>query len=273
MDTETEQLLRFTKGHRLRAAAAIVLWLLAAFLLVQTINAVKEFRFIGGGVPVSNVISVNGEGEVFAVPDIATFSFSVIEERDTANAAQDAAAAKINRVLEFVRGEGVEEEDIKTTSFNLYPRYEFKRKVSVNENLLPPERERVLVGFEVNQTVVVKVRDTKKAGALIAGVGELGVSNISGLQFTIDDEEDLMREARSLAIEDAKQKAHELAKDLGVSLMRVVSFSEYGSPIYAQRFDVAESAIALGVGGGAVPELPTGENRIVSTVTITYEIR
>lgn len=273
INNETQRLLRFAEHRSIRGVAMIVLVILALFLAAQTINTVKEFRFIGGGVPVSNVIAVSGEGEVFAVPDVATFSFSVIEEDANASLAQEMAAKKINQVLSFIERSGVEERDIKTTSFNLYPRYEFRREPCVGFNC-PPSGERVLVGFEVNQSVEVKVRDTERAGEIIAGIGELGISNISGLSFTIDDEEILKAEARSLAIEDAKEKAEILAKDLDVSLVRIVSFNEFDQPVFSQRFDVAESA--FGIGGAELPvapELPLGENKIVSRVSITYEIR
>lgn len=272
MNDETSEFRRLTEHHHIRGAVVVVLWLLVLFLAMQTINAIKEFRFIGGGVPVSNVISVSGEGEVFAVPDVATFLFSVIEERPTAGEAQESAARKINEALSFIKGKGVEESDMKTTNFNLYPQYEFRREPCIGFDC-PPSGERVLVGFEVNQTVEVKVRDTTKAGEIIAGIAEFGISNISGLSFTVDDKEILEREARSLAIDDARKKAKELARDLGVSLVRVVSFSESGQPVFFERLSFDTSASAIGGSVETVPNLPIGENKIVSRVTITYEIR
>lgn len=262
------------QDRRVTVVSLVVLVLLAAFLLVQTVNSIKEFRFIGGGVPVTNVITVQGEGEVFAVPDIATFTFSVIEEGSDASAAQNAAAEKTNGILSFIKEQGVEDKDIRTTNFNLFPRYEFQREASSSE-FFPPSGERVLVGFEVKQSISVKVRDTKEAGRLIAGVSELGASSVSSLNFTIDDEEALMEEARSAAIEDARDKAKQLARDLDVSLVRVVSFSEFGGGGFrGLDFAVATESIAFDDGGGAIaPALPTGENRIVSNVSVTYEIR
>mgnify|MGYP000079536493 CR=1 FL=1 len=257
-------------SRRVKKMLVLVLLVLAVFLVFKTLNTIKEYRFIGGGVAATNTISVSGEGEVFAVPDIAEFSFSVVEENDTVTEAQKIAAQRINSILDFLKKSNIEETDIKTTNYNVYPRYDYVQKDCVN-NFCPPG-ERVLKGFEVNQSISVKVRDTKEAGDVLAGIGELGATNISGLNFTIDDEEDLQKQARKSAIEDAQKKAKQLAKDLNVKLVRVVSFSESGDQPYYKSFAFAEVATLDAVGGGA-PEIPVGENKITSNVSITYEIR
>lgn len=257
-------------GGRVKKMIVVVLLILALFLAVKTISELKEYRFIGGGVPATNTISVSGEGEVFAVPDIAKFSFSVVEERITAAEAQSASAEKINNIMDFLRENDIDEKDIKTTNYNVYPRYEYVRKTCTEFNC--PPAERVLKGFEVSQSISVKVRDTEEAGSILSGIGELGASNISGLNFTIDDEDDLKKEARKMAIDDAREKAKELAKDLGVKLVRVVSFSESGSQPYSTRFDVGIVKLEA-VGGAIEPEIPVGENKISSRVSISYEIR
>lgn len=237
------------------------------FLVIATFSEMKTYRFIGAGTTATNTITVSGEGEVFAVPDIATFSFSVIEEQDTAKEAQDIATEKINNALAFLRGEGIEDKDIKTTSYNVYPRYDY---IPCTE-FRCPSGNRELSGFEIRQSITVKVRDTEIAGALFVGIGEFGVSEISSLTFTNEDDDVLQREARSMAIEDAEDKAKELARDLGVRVIRIVGFSEGGG---SPRFFSFDAKVAtLESAGGAVPEIPTGENKITSFVTITYEIR
>ena len=255
----------------LRFAMLAVLILLAVFLTARTITELKGYRFIGGGVPVSNTVTVSGEGEVFAVPDIATFSLSVVEKKDTVAEAQETATQKINKVFDYLKGAGIEEKDIKTQNYSVYPQYEYRQEVCTP--LRCPPGTQVLTGYEVNQTLSVKVRDTKKAGELLTGVGEFGISNVSGLDFTIDEEEALQQEARKKAIDDAKEKAEMLADDLGVILVRIVNFNESGEQPYPIYYDLALS----GKGGSATParapEVPVGENKIVSNVSITYEIR
>lgn len=260
------------QNNKIVRPAILVLFLLSAFLAAKTINELKSYSFIGGGVPVSNTVTVSGEGEAFAVADIASFSFSVIEEAKTVDVAQKAATEKMNRALAFLK-ENVEDKDIKTTSYNIYPKYEYTRQIC-NQFSCPPSNS-VLVGYEVSQTISVKVRDTEKAGEILSAIGALGVSNVSGLSFTIDDEEKVAREARKEAIDDAKQKAKELSKDLGVRLVRVVNFNESNGGFPYPSYMKMESAMDAGGfgGGGPIPEIPMGENKVTSNVSITYEIR
>lgn len=211
-------------------------------------------------------ISVSGEGTVLAVPDIGTFQFSVVAESETAAEAQDSAAVQHNDIIDFLRESGVDEADIKTVGYNLRPRYRFVEPVRGGT------RERELIGYEVRQTVEVRVRDIDEAGTLLVGAGERGASNISSLQFTIDDESVYLDEARALAIEDAKERADRLAEQLGVQLVRVVEFSEdsYSMPPFMTRSPMMDSVETEAV---TAPDLPVGENEIMRQVTITYEVR
>ena len=253
-------------------AIFLVILLLAAFLFVKTVSEIRAYSFIGGGVPTSNTITVSGEGEVFAVADTAQFTFSVIEEDETVALAQEAATKKMNIALGLLKGGDVEERDIKTTSYNIYPQYDYVRETCTQFYCPPGERE--LRGYQVSQSVSVKVRDTKVAGKILADIGSAGVTNVSGLNFTIDDEDELQREARKEAIEKAEEKAEQLADDLGVRLIRVVSFNENSNqPYYARSFDTAFAVEEAGIGGEIAPELPVGENKVTSRVNITYEIR
>ena len=259
--------------HWPRTFGAAALGMLAVFLFVLTVSALKEWRFIGSGVPATNTISVSGEGEVFAVPDIATFSVSVQEEAKEVQDAQEVATKKTNDIIAFLKGEGVEEKDIKTADYSVYPQYDYLQDVC-REGYCPPGRQE-LRGYQVSQTLTVKVRDTERAGELLAGVGSLGASNVSGLSFTIDDEDALQAEARALAIADAQTKAQELADQLGVKLVRVTGFYEndYGYPApYAYGLG-GDSAVRAESVKLSAPELPAGENKFVSNVNVTYEIR
>ncbi len=256
-------------------AATVALAALALWGAASAIKTFKEFRFVGSGTTATNTITVSGEGEVFAVPDLATFNVTVLEEAKEVKDAQTVATKKSNVIIDYLKAQGVAEKDIKTTSYNVNPKYEWVQDTCVANRPCPPGKQ-VMNGFEVSQTVEVKVRDTAKAGDLLSGVGKLGVNNVSGLSFTIDQEDKLNVDARAKAIADAEGKAKELANQLGVSLVRIVGFNENsgGYPIYMKReaFMSADSGY-----GGAVPAMapsvPTGENKITSNVTITYEIR
>lgn len=257
-----------------RMAATVALGVLAIFLLAAAMAEFKSIRFIGSGVTSSNTIYVSGEGEVFAVPDTATFSVTIQEEAKDVAAAQKVATQKSNDVIAYLREQGIEDKDIKTADYSVYPQYDYARATCA-DGYCPPGKQ-TLRGFQVTQTLAVKVRETDKAGNILSGVGTLGASSVSGLSFTIDDQKALEAEARGKAIDDARKKAEELAKQLGVELVRVVGFSEDGGG----RYYAAKAVMAMDSAmGGAMnemapaPELPVGENKIMSNVNVTYEIR
>lgn len=258
-----------------RVASLAVLGLLALYLFVLVISEFKSMRYIGSGVSASNTITVSGEGEVSAVPDTATFSVTIQEKAKTVEAAQEVATEKSNDIVAYLEGEGIEEKDIQTADYSVYPEYEYETRVcSANEYCVPGRQN--LVGYQVSQTITVKVRDTDQAGELLTGVGSLGASQVSGLSFTIDDEEALQNVARDEAIAKAKEKADALARSLGVKVVRVVGFSEdgYYPPMpYAYGRGGATMDMAVAQEAKMAPALPTGENKIYSNVTITYEIR
>lgn len=252
--------------------SAVALFLIF-FLAAKTAKDIKSYDYIGKDISAVNTITVSGKGEIVAKADIASFTFSVIEESANVSEAQDKASKKINDMIKFLKENGVEEKDIKTTNYNIYPRYDYIKISDKTLNPLPYVREnRVLAGYEINQGVEVKVRNISSAGTILSGIGDLSVSDISGLNFSIDEEEKLKKEARDLAVKDAKNNAKELADSLGVKLVRIVNFSESGYfPVYYREKFSAD--VSMGVGGGPAPEIPSGENKITSQVNIVYEIR
>ncbi len=258
----------FTKGYNQLLGSLVLLGILTS-LAAYTYFTVKQADYFYTG---PTTISVVGEGEVVAVPDIGRFSFTVNESGDNASEALEASGTKINDVIAALKDAGVEEKDIKTQNYNLYPKYRYEARPCAIGSYCP--QEQVEDGFEVSQTIEVKVRDLENAGSLISLVGEKEVTNISNLAFTIDDDEVLKADARALAITDAKEKAKELAKDLGVTLGDMVSYYEEDgyrapSPMMARESmmsDAAESSFYA-------PELPTGENTTTSRVNLTYQVK
>lgn len=262
-----------TQKRRFINSIVIVVILLGAFLAIETLNSIRENSYIGKGVYPTNVIAINGTGEVYAIPDTASFSFSVVEEGKTVKDAQDKATKKINAILDAVKKFDIEDKDIKTTGYSSYPKYDYTSSACIN-GYCPPGKQ-VLTGYEVSQSITVKVRDTAKAGDVLTKVGGLGASNISGLDFVVDDMDSVKDQAREKAVADAKAKAKVLSKTLGVRLTKVVSFYESGDMPMPMYYAKAESAMGMGgdmVSARPAPSIPTGENKIVSNVTITYEV-
>lgn len=262
-----ETFVKATKPVRYTAAAA--LGVLALFLLALTINA---FGNIGRAEnPYMNTITVEGTGKAAAIPNIATIDFSVTETATTVGDAQTAATAKTNAALDALDKLGVDKKDVKTIAYNVYPQYE--TIAPCYSGICPNRGNPKITGYQVSQTVEVKVRDTAKAGDVLQNLGNLGVQNISGPNFTVDEDDAVKSEARQEAIDNAKAKAKVLASELGVSLGKVVSFNENGSP-YPMYDMYGKGGMGVATAESApAPSLPTGQNETSVTVTITYEIR
>ncbi len=241
---------------------------LVVFFGVKVANEIKTGKYIGRVAEQKNTITVTGDGEVYIKPDLGLISFSVVNEAKTVEVAMSENTVKMNNVISAIKAQGVKEEDIKTTYFNINPRYEYPKDTSSSYYY---SGKRVLVGYEISQSVQIKIRDLTKVGTLISKATEAGANDVGSLSFTVDNEDDAKQQARNQAIEKAKAKAQELAGKLGVSLLKIVSFSENGYYPYYDNVSYKSAIAPIGAGESA-PDIQTGQNRISSTVSITYEI-
>lgn len=248
------------------------------FLLVATvfliILAVKEVRAKDkNSMP---TISVSGQGEVYAIPDISIITFSIREEAKTSKEATNKVAAKEASAFEFLASKGIDKKDIKTLWFNTLPRYEYRNtSISCTPTYCPPSSgKQELVGYESSETVQVKVRDIDKSGDIVSGLTSAGIGEVNGPEFSVDNPDVLKAEARRLAIEDAKEKAKILKNDLGVKLVRIISFNEGGDyPIYYGMGGDQMSRMETKATPAPEINFSTGEQKIISNVSIVYEIK
>jgi uncharacterized protein YggE len=238
--------------------------LIGAVLVVLTVfiaaKAINEIRNEGKTIQdVQNTIAVSAEGKIFAKPDIGEINLGVTNEAKTVAEAQKKSTDAINKIMDFLKNSGIEDKDIKTTNYSIYPVYDYT------------ERKQVLRGYSVSQSLDIKIRDLAKSGDIISGAANNGANVIGGLNFTIDDLDVVKEQARQEAIKKAQVKAKVLASELGIKLGKLVSFSESGGyPIYYEK------SMALGIGGGESvpsPSIPTGENEIIVSVNLVYKIK
>lgn len=251
-------------NKKILSALLIVLTLFLAAFVVLKILDIKTKLETG-----RSTISVSDTGTVYVKPDLAISNFSVVTEGKTVAEALGENTKKMNAVIDAVKKLGVEEKDLKTTNFNISPHYEWPTPIPFSESVSVDKR--TLVGYDVNQSLEIKIRNLEKVGEIIQAATAAGANAAGDLQFTVENQDAVKEQARLEAINKAKTKAQNLAKQLGVGLGRVLYFNESGSFPY---YFTMEKAMDTG-GGGAVPapEIQTGENKIEVTVTITYEIR
>lgn len=218
----------------------------------------------GNAVVPSRTITVSAEGKAHIAPDIATLVFAVVSQGTSAEAVQKSNTEKINLAVEYLKKQGVEAKDIQTSNYNLYPRYRYDEKSG----------ESSIFGYELNQTVTAKIRNLENAGMIVGGLASAGVNQISSFNYGIEDPESPRNEARAEAFRLAHAKAGAMADQVGVSLARVITFSEsfgggYPMPYYYERAVMSMD----GKGGDNAPSLEPGEEEVTVSVSVTYELR
>ncbi len=216
--------------------------------------------------------SVSGEGEVVAIPDVGNFTFSILSEGGINLAElQEANTQKSNQVIGFLKQEGVEEKDIQSQNYQITPRYQYYDCFERGTGVCPPPE---IVGYTIEHTVSVKVKDLQKAGNLISGTVSQGANTVSQLSFSVDDPTEILNEARAEAIGKAKEQAKTIAHTSGFRLGKLISLYFAEQPSSPAYYDYALS----GKGGGEeaapiAPSIEPGSQKVVANVTLTYEIR
>jgi uncharacterized protein YggE len=203
-------------------------------------------------------IVVSGVGEVRHKPDMAEIEVGVVTEAETAAAAVESNNQKMTQLLESLRQQGLEEEDIQTSNFQVMPQHQYHP-----EGREPPR----IAGYQVVNQVHIGVRDLAKLGEVLdAAVGQ-GANQIHAIQFSIRERNELVAQALRQALASARQKAEALVAEAGAELGPVLHIQEASSeapqplPGYAMRAQAAES----------VPISP-GTLTIRAQVYVTYRL-
>ena len=204
-------------------------------------------------------IRVSGSGEVAVVPDIAYINIGVHSEAEDVSSALEANNTQAAELTEALKAEGIEEKDIQTANFNVYPQTRY-------DNMGQP----VGTSYVVDNTVYVTVRDLANLGKMLDTAISAGANNIYGISFDIADKETVLAQARELAIKDAEAKAQSVAEVAGVTLGQILSI-DVSTPTYNQPY------FGYGMGGGASrveTSVPVSAGQIVVsyTATLNYAI-
>jgi uncharacterized protein YggE len=217
--------------------------------------------------PKGEPMIVSGQGKSTAIPDVAVVSAGVEDRGASLSRVQESVNKKSQDLVDSLKGLGINEEDIKTTSYNIYPQTDYDRD--------PP----AVSGYQVSISYMVKVKEIEKVNDVLTTVTSAGANVVGGVSFELSDEsrETAMQEAREDAVETAKKNAESLAKASGVTLGRIINISEtqtggFPRPMYAQDLKLA----AEGMGGAenaTRPDVQPGTTEIDITVSLSYELR
>ncbi len=216
-------------------------------------------------------IWVSGSGTISVEPDLALLDVGVETRAANVSDANSQASMAMDAVITALKARGVQDKDIQTGRFSIYPRYEY---VEEEVEGVRSSRE-VLVGYRVRNNATVKLRDLDAVGEVIDDVVTAGGDNvrISNISFTLEDPKPKMSELREMAVADAQAKAEHLAELSDVSVGRLIYISEgAASPSvrgFAERgYDFAFAAPAA----LAAPPVSGGEVTLSLSVQAGFAI-
>lgn len=204
-------------------------------------------------------ISVTGEANISAAPDLALIDAGVTTDAKTAREAMDANNAAMGKVLLALKGTGIDEKDFQTSRLSLQPQYP--------ANPVGRAGPSEVVGYRASNRVTIKVRDVKKVANAIDAVTAAGANDIGNISFTVSQPSKLLDDARQQALADARRKAEVYAEAAGVVLGAPIRISEGGpmAPLFRGRM--------VGAPMSATIPVATGEETLSVTVNVSWAIK
>lgn len=218
---------------------------------------------------IAKTVTVLGTGTVTVQPDIAAITIGVDVIRETVPEALTEANTKMTAIISALKAEGVLDDDIQTAYFSVYAVRDYNAESTGSS--LPP-----IVGYTVSNQVSVTIRDvtwqrglpSDEVGAVIGAAIDAGANDIYGVTFSVSDTTNAERDARALAVQNANERASELASAAGKRVGDVIAMSE-GITFMPLSYAYAEGRGGAGAGGAPILG---GTVEIVIDVTVTYEL-
>ena len=206
------------------------------------------------------IITVTGKAEFKATPKKANVNIYIKETAPTSKEAKNKVTQKVNKVLDICKNLNIPDKNIDTKSFHIYPDYSWENN------------KRVFNGYRASQSITIKTDSIQTAEKLIGMLADYGITNVN-YSSRLDENEikELREKAKEQAIKDARQKAEKLAKQLGVHLGKLISYTE-GNDYRPEPIPMLKAGVASNEEETITPSLPQGEQTRSVTVTLKYRI-
>jgi len=243
-----------------RIRSLSVISLLVAASIVLSACAQQGGAPIGAPAAENKVITVVGQGEAKGVPDQARVNVGVDVFEPEVTQAVEKNEATIKTIMEALAGLGIAAEDIQTSNYSLYA-----------EQRYGDQGAEGISGYRVSNQVSVTIRDIERVSEVLEAVISAGANNIYGVEFTVSDPAALESQAREAAMQDARQRATELAGLEGLQIGDIVLISE--------SFNQVGPIYRYGMGGGAeapaaaAPSISPGQVSVTSQVQVSYQLK
>ena len=206
---------------------------------------------------------ISGDGKAVEIPDVAKVNAGIQISGPSLTQVQNDANKKSQTLVEALKKVGIEDKDIQTTSYNIYPQQ--------NYNAIPP----VITGYQVSTNYEITVRSIDKINSVMTIVTSAGANLVGGISFDLSDsaKTKAIDTARADAVSKAKQSAESLAKAAGVTLGPVINISETqsgGRPILFAAPTANGSTLQK---SDTQPNIQPGSTEVDVTVSLSYELR
>lgn len=211
-----------------------------------------------GKINTPGTLTVTGDAKAYATPNLAEINIGVqIERQQSASEAMNMLKDRMNSVIAAIKQMGIIDSSIRTSGMSLGPSYDY-----TNGN-------QSLEGYIASQMLTIKTKLIDKVGDILNAATDAGANQAGDVRFIVENPDMKKDEVRKIAVTEAQKKAQEMAAQLGVVLGSLKSYEENPGttqpPVYMRAPTVAAD-------GGSLP-IPSGEQEVSMTVTLTYEVK
>lgn len=243
----------------------LVAFLFAAVAISSVTQGIAQEHKHGESMEKSTIV-VTGRAELNVKPDIAIVNVGVLANASTAAQALAENSVKMNSLFETLKTQGVEDKDIRTSNLSVQPQYS-QPQPGMRGEFVPK-----IVGYNVTNTVTVKVRKINSLGGMLDLLIQNGANQVHGISFDVDQTEKLLDDARSQAVKDARRRAELYCEAESVKPGRIIHIQESGTSIptpqpmmgFAMRAMSADRAMSAPIAGG--------ETELTVRVQVVFEL-
>lgn len=217
----------------------------------------------------AQTISVTGESQIDAIPDVVTINFNIETKASTASEAQNQNNEIYNKLVSFLTIQGFSESEIKTINFNVYPEYDWNSGQQSQKGYIAQHSVKIELLTEESEKITAVIDAGIDAGALI---------NYINFELSEELQKEKKFEAIQTATEDAKIRAESIAQGLGKNLGRIVSitdsgFNYYPWPLYERGESITNTDEAGSLAKSATMNINPSEQVVYGSVSVIYKIR
>ena len=231
-------------------------------LAAAAVVAVSLFSMQGDAMAAeANTISVRGIAKQEVAPDMAYLTLGISVKGDTAESVRTQVAEASQKVRRALLGMAISENNIQSSSYNLYPDY---------ENVNGKNKQK---GYALNTTLRIKVDDLKKLGDIIDKTVQEGVTNVNQVSFALSEESNVQRhQLLAAAVDNARAKAAIVANAGGRNLGEMLSadISDYNGETMVAAGTNYKRSLAADV--AAPTQLMPGTLKIDASVEVTFKL-